>query len=57
LERATDIVNNVNKKAKGTKLKDFKDTLQEELGNSDIVNLKKDINEFVKEFPVPGGNI
>lgn len=57
LERATDIVNNVNKKAKGTKLKDFKETLHGELESPEILSLKRDINAFVKEFPVPGGNI
>ena len=28
IERATEITNNINKKAKGNKLKDFKDALQ-----------------------------
>ena len=55
IERATNIVNELNKKSKGTKLKDFKEVLKEDLENADIVNLRKDINEFSSRFPVPGG--
>jgi hypothetical protein len=46
IDRATEITGNVGKKAKGTKLKDFKDALQLELGSSDLTTLKKDVNEF-----------
>lgn len=34
LERSTEIVNRIDKKAKGIKIKDFKETLQSELQNS-----------------------
>jgi glycine hydroxymethyltransferase len=55
VERAVDIVNDINKKAKGTKLKDYKEVLKQELGRSDIHALKKDVNDFSANFPVPGG--
>ena len=55
IDRATAIANGINKKAKGTKLKDFKDALQENLASSDILTLRKEVNEFSKQFPVPGG--
>ncbi len=57
IERATDITNAINKKAKGTKLKDFKDALQADLQNSDLLQLKKEVNAFSDQFPVPGGLI
>ena len=41
IERATEITNSINKKAKGNKLKDFKDALQSELQNADLLALKK----------------
>jgi len=37
IERATDITNAINKTAKGTKLKDFKDALQADLHNSHLL--------------------
>jgi glycine hydroxymethyltransferase len=57
IERATDITNTINKKAKGTKLKDFKDALQADLQNSDLLQLRKEVNAFSDQFPVPGGLI
>lgn len=41
IERATEITNAINKTAKGTKLKDFKDALQADLQNKDLLQLKK----------------
>lgn len=57
LEKVTEIVNSISKKAAGTKLKDFKDALQKDVDNSDIVSLKKEVDSFTDAFPVPGGNI
>ena len=56
VDRAVEIVNSVNKKVSGKKLKDFKDTLKEELvDNADIKRIRNDINSFSQQFPVPGG--
>jgi hypothetical protein len=55
IDRATEITNTINKKAQGTKLKDFKDALQADLQNSGLIQLKKEVNEFSSQFPVPGG--
>lgn len=57
IDRAATICIEINKKSKGTKLKDFKDALQNELGSNDLTNLKKDVNNFSANFPVPGGLI
>ena len=57
LERVTEITNNISKKVPGTKLKDFKEALKGELENSEIISLRKEVEDFTKEFPVPGGNI
>ena len=57
LERSTEIVNKVEKKSKGSKVKDFKEALQSELQNSEITQLGKDIKYFAERFPVPGGII
>lgn len=57
IDRATEITNNINKKAKGTKLKDFKDALHLELGSSDLTTLQNEVNAFSEQFPVPGGNL
>lgn len=55
IDRATQITKAINKKAQGTKLKDFKDALQADLQNKDLLDLKKEVNEFSSQFPVPGG--
>jgi glycine hydroxymethyltransferase len=56
VDRAVSIVNAVNKKSSGKKLKDFKDTLKEDLaGNAEIQKIRNDINSFSQQFPVPGG--
>ena len=57
LERATDIVNTMSKKAKSSKIKDFKETLQAELNNPEVAKLGADIKAFALQFPVPGGII
>ena len=57
LERSTEIVNKISKKSKGNKLKDFKETLQNELSSPEVSQLGKDINSFALQFPVPGGII
>lgn len=56
VDRTVEVVNKINSKASGKKLKDFKDTLKEELvDNADIQRIKKDIDAFSQKFPVPGG--
>lgn len=55
IDRATQITNEINKKAKGTKLKDFKDALQADSANAGLVNLRKEVHAFSDQFPVPGG--
>lgn len=57
IERATVIANDISKKAKGTKLKEYKDALHENLQDSSILELRKEVNEFSADFPVPGGLI
>lgn len=44
IDRATEITKGINKKAQGTKLKDFKDALQADLQNTDLIQLKKEVN-------------
>jgi len=41
IEKAAEITNNINKKAKGNKLKDFKESLESELQSPEILLLKK----------------
>lgn len=41
IDRATEITKGINKKAQGTKLKDFKDALQADLQNPDLLQLRK----------------
>lgn len=55
IDRATQITNDINKKAKGAKLKDFKDALQADSANADLINLRKEVHAFSDQFPVPGG--
>lgn len=56
VDRTVEVVNKINSKSSGKKLKDFKDTLKEELAdNADIQRIKKDIDGFSQKFPVPGG--
>ena len=55
IDRATEIANAINKKAQGTKLKDFKQALQAQLPTSGLLQLQKEVNDFSNQFPVPGG--
>ena len=47
----------MSKKAKSSKIKDFKETLQAELNNPEVAKLGADIKAFALQFPVPGGII
>ena len=57
IERTSQLAANLGKKTKGSKLKDFKDTLEAEKNNADLLKIKGDVIAFAKRFPVPGGLI
>ena len=57
IDRSTQLCREIKQKS-GPKLKDFKEHLSKEANQSEkLVKLKKDIQDFAKAYPVPGGLI